>query len=330
MRRYVTRRLLYMIPTLAAISVVVFVIIQLPPGDFLTSYIANLQSMGQNVDRSQIAALEERYGLNDPIWVQYWQWISGILFHGDFGESFEYRAEVGSLIWERLGLSFFLSLSTLALSWAIALPIGIYSAVRQYSVGDYTFTFLGFLGLAIPNFLLGLIFLYISFRYFGQSAGGLFSPEYADAGWNLGKLLDFVAHIWVPMLILGAAGMATLIRIMRANLLDELRKPYVTTARAKGVPELRLLLKYPVRMALSPFISTVGWLLPTLISSEVIVSIVLSLDTTGPLLLGALVSQDMYLAGSFILILSTLTVVGTLISDLLLARWDPRIRYGGG
>lgn len=327
MRRYIARRLLYMVPTLFAISLLVFLIIQLPPGDFLTAYLAQLSAQGQNVDQSQIDALRERFGLDEPIWVQYWRWISGILLDGDFGRSFEWRREVSDLIWERLGLSFLLSVSTLLLSWTVAFLIGIYSAVRQHTAGDYFFTFLGFVGLAIPNFMLALLFLYLSFRFFGQSVGGLFSPEFVNASWNLGKVLDLLSHIWIPILIVGAAGTASLIRIMRANLLDELRKPYVTTARAKGLSERRLLVKYPVRMALSPFISTVGWTLPALISGETVISIVLSLETTGPLLLRALVSQDMYLAGSFILILSTLTVVGTLVSDLLLAWWDPRIRY---
>ncbi|MGP4015878.1 ABC transporter permease [Saccharopolyspora sp. 5N708] len=327
MARYVIRRLLYMIPTMLAISLVCFVIIQLPPGDFLTSYVAKLASEGENVDQVQLDALRQRYGLDDPFLLQYFKWISGIVLHGDFGQSFEWGLPVSDLIWDRLGLSIALSLGTMLLTWAIALPIGIYSAARQYSVGDYAFTFLGFLGLAVPNFLLALLFLYLSFALFGQSVGGLVSPEYQDAAWNLGKVLDVLSHTWIPMIIIGLAGTASLMRVMRANLLDELRKPYVTTARAKGLSEPRLLVKYPVRMAMSPFISTAGWLLPTLISGEIMVSIVLSLETTGPLLLQSLMSQDMYLAGGFILILSVLTVLGTLLSDLLLAWWDPRIRY---
>lgn len=327
MLRYTAWRILYMIPTLVAISIIAFIVIQLPPGDFLSSYVAELASRGESVDRAQLAALEARYGLNDPFYVQYWRWISGIVLHGDFGQSFEWRRPVSQLIWGRLGLTFFLAITTLLFSWAVAFPIGVYSAVKQNSIGDYVFTFIGFIGLAVPNFLLALIFVWFSFRYLGRSVGGLFSPEFQGANWNLGKLLDLFSNLWIPMLIIGTAGTAALIRILRANLLDELRKPYVTTARAKGLPEWRLILKYPVRMALSPFISTVGWILPLLIGGEVLVSIVLSLETTGPLLLQALMSQDMYLAGSFILILSVLTVVGTLISDLLLALWDPRIRY---
>ncbi|SIO84353.1 ABC transporter permease [Nocardiopsis sp. JB363] len=327
MRRYVTRRVLYMIPTLFAISLVAFLIIQLPPGNFLTAYIAQLSAQGQGVDGAQIRALEERYGLNDPVVVQYWRWISGIVFHGDFGQSFEHRREVSDLIWDRIGLTLALAVTTLILSWLIAFPIGVYSAVRQYSAGDYVVTFIGFVGLATPNFMLALLFAWVSFRYFGQSVGGIVSQEYTDAAWNLGKVMDVVSNLWIPVLIIGTAGTAALIRVLRANLLDELRKPYVTTARAKGLPEWRLILKYPVRMSLSPFISTIGWILPTLVGGEVMVSIVLSLETTGPLLVNALQSQDMYLAGSFILVLGSLTVVGTLLSDLLLAWWDPRIRH---
>ena len=327
MRQYIVRRVLYMIPTLFAISLVAFLIIQLPPGNFLTAYIAQLSAQGQGVDGAQIRALEERYGLNDPVVVQYWRWISGILTSGDFGQSFEHRREVSDLIWDRIGLTLALAISTLVLSWLIAFPIGVYSAVRQYSVGDYLVTFVGFVGLATPNFMLALLFAWVSFRYFGQSVGGIVSPEYADAAWNIGKVFDVVSNLWIPVLIIGTAGTAALIRVLRANLLDELRKPYVTTARAKGLPEWRLILKYPVRMSLSPFISTIGWILPTLVGGEVMVSIVLSLETTGPLLVSALQSQDMYLAGSFILVLGTLTVIGTLLSDLLLAWWDPRIRH---
>ncbi|PRY00895.1 ABC transporter permease [Allonocardiopsis opalescens] len=330
MAKLVIRRLIYMVPTMFAISVVTFLIIQLPPGDFLSTYIAELSSRGDAVDTRLVEALRERYGLNDPIYVQYYQWISHIVLQGDFGDSFLYRRPVADLIWNRLGLTIALAVATLLVSWAIAFPIGVYSAVKQHSAGDYAFTFIGFLGLATPNFLLALIFVWISFNYFGQSVGGLFSPEFADAAWNLGKVLDLLSHVWVPVLIIGMAGTASLIRVLRANLLDELRKPYVTTARAKGLPEWRIILKYPVRMALGPFISTAGWLLPSLIGGEVLVSIVIGLDTTGPLLVEALISQDMYLAGSFILILATLTVIGTLLSDLLLAWWDPRIRYAEG
>ncbi|GAA1769186.1 MULTISPECIES: ABC transporter permease [Streptomonospora] len=327
MRALVIRRLLYMVPTLFAISLVAFMIIQLPPGNFLTTYIADLAARGQSVDQSQIRALEERYGLNDPLAVQYFRWIGGILLNGDFGQSFLYQRDVSSLIWDRIGISVALAVATILLSWVLAFPIGVYSAVRQHSLGDYAFTFIGFVGLATPNFMLALLCVWIAFAYFGESMGGIISPEYADSAWNLGKVLDVVSNLWIPVLIIGTAGTAALIRVLRANLLDELRKPYVTTARAKGLPEWRVLLKYPVRMSLSPFISTVGWVLPTIVGGEVMVSIVLSLDTTGPLLMQALQNQDMYLAGAFILVLGALTLVGTLLSDLLLAWWDPRIRH---
>jgi peptide/nickel transport system permease protein len=327
MLQFIIRRVLYMIPTLFAISIVSFIIIQLPPGDYLTSLVATMAATGETVDRAQLVALEQRYGLGQPIYVQYWKWISGILLRGDFGQSFEWNQPVNTLIWGRLALTFVLSLSTLLLTWLIAFPIGIYSAVRQYSLGDYVFTVIGYIGLAIPNFLLALVLMYIAFKYFNQSVGGLFSPEYVDAPWSVGKFVDMMNHMWIPVVIIGTAGTAGLIRIMRANLLDELHKPYVVTARAKGMPERRLLLKYPVRVALNPFVSTVGWTLPVLVSGAAIVSIVLSLPTAGPLLLRALMSQDMYLAGSFIMLLSTLTVIGTLISDILLAWLDPRIRF---
>jgi peptide/nickel transport system permease protein len=327
MFQYIIRRILDMIPTLFLISIVSFIIIQLPPGDYLTSLVATMASTGETVDRAALVALEQRYGLGQPVYVQYWKWISGILLRGDFGQSFEWNQPVSALIWGRLALTFVLSLATLLFTWFVAFPIGIYSAVRQYSIGDYITTVIGYIGLAIPNFLLALVMMYISFKYFNQSVGGLFSPEYQDAPWSFAKVLDMLAHLWIPVVIIGTAGTAGLIRIMRANLLDELHKPYVVTARAKGLPEYKLLLKYPVRVALNPFISTLGWTLPTLVSGAALISIVLSLPTTGPLLLRALMSQDMYLAGSFILMLSTLTVIGTLISDILLAWLDPRIRY---
>ena len=327
MLTYIIRRTVYMIPTLIAISMVTFIIIQLPPGDYLTTVVAQMSAEGATIDEATLAALKQRYGLGEPIYVQYWKWITGILLRGDFGQSFEYGQPVSSLIWSRLGLTFILSLSTLVFIWAVAIPIGIYSAVRKYSLGDYVATFLGFIGLATPNFLLALIFLYISTKYFGQSVGGLFSPEYVDAPWSWGKVQDLFGHLWIPMIVLGTAGTAGLIRTMRANLLDELGRPYVVTARAKGLAENRLLVKYPVRLALNPFVSGLNDVLVQLVSGAAIVSIVLSLPTTGPLLLRALMAQDMYLAGSFVLMLSILTVVGTLLSDILLAWLDPRIRY---
>jgi peptide/nickel transport system permease protein len=324
---FMIKRTLYMIPTLIAISIVSFVIIQLPPGDYLTTLVASLASQGEQVDPAALVALRERYGLGQPIYVQYYKWISNIVLRGDFGQSFAWNMPVSALIWERLVLTVVLSLAALLFVWIVAFPIGIYSAVKQYSLGDYFATFIGFIGLATPSFLIALVLMYVAFKYFNQSVGGLFSPEYQEAPWNWAKVLDLIGHLWIPMVILGMEGTASLIRVMRANLLDELRKPYVVTARAKGLPEWKVILKYPVRLALNPFISTVGWVLPGLVSGSAILSIVLSLPTTGPLLLRALLSQDMYLAASSILLLSVLTVIGTLISDLLLAWLDPRIRY---
>ncbi len=326
MLSFIARRTLYMIPTFFAVSIVAFAIIQLPPGDFLTTLVASMASQGEQVDPAALEALRTRYGLGEPIWVQYFKWMSNIFLRGDFGQSFEWNQPVISLIWSRLMLTLLLSLSTLLFVWSVALPIGIYSAVRQYSMGDYTFTFLGFIGLAIPNFLLALVLMYVGFKFFNQSVGGLFSPEYQEAAWTWAKFVDMMAHLWIPVVIIGLSGTASLIRVMRANLLDELHKPYVVTARAKGLPEWQVIMRYPVRVALNPFVSTIGWVLPALISGEAIISIVLSLPTTGPLLLRSLMSQDMYLAGSFILILSTLTIIGTLLSDILLALLDPRIR----
>ena len=303
-----------------------FLIIQLPPGDFLTTYVSQLASMGDLVDQASIQNLRDQYGLGQPIYVQYFRWTTNML-QGNFGWSMEWNRPVWDLLWERLALTFILSLFTLLFTWIIAFPIGVFSAVRQYSIGDYIATFLGFLGLATPDFLFALVLMWIFFAYFNQSVGGLFSPEFAEQGWSLEKVWDLMKHLVIPMIVLGTSGTASLIRVMRANLLDELHRPYVVTARSKGLTEMRLLFKYPVRAALNPFISTVGWYLPSLVSGSTIVAVVLSLPTTGPLLLRALLSQDMYLAGSFIFFLSALTVIGTLISDILLAWLDPRIRF---
>jgi peptide/nickel transport system permease protein len=320
--------LLLMIPTLFAVSVVAFVIIQLPPGDYLTAYMANLATTGETVDQQTVAALRERYGLEQPVYVQYYKWISKILTERDFGLSFEWNRPVSTMIWSRFQLTMVISLTTLLFTWLIAFPIGIYSAIRQYSIGDYLATFFGFIGLAIPGFLLALVLMYVAFKYFNQSVGGLFSPDYENAPWSWGRVKDLLAHLWIPVIILGMAGTATLVRVMRANLLDELNKPYVTTARAKGLPEWQVILQYPVRIALNPFVSTAGWVLPSLVSGSLIVAVVLGLPTTGPLLLRSLQAQDMYLAGAFILLLSILTMVGTLVSDFVLGWLDPRIRLG--
>jgi peptide/nickel transport system permease protein len=325
MLAFMTRRVLYMIPTLWLTSVVAFGIIQLPPGDYLTTLVARMSAQGEQLEKAQLVALQERYGLGDPFAVQYYKWITGVL-HGDLGQSFEWNQPVSELLAQRLPLTLTLAVLTILFIWVVAFPIGVYSAVKQYSVGDYAATTFGFLGLAIPDFLLALVLMYVGFAFFNQSVGGLFSPAFQDAAWNLGKVIDLLSHIWIPILVLGTSGTAGLIRILRANLLDELRKPYVVAARARGVPERKLLVKYPLRVALNPFVSTIGWVLPTLISGEVIVATVMSLQTTGPMLLSALTSQDMYLAGSIIFIVSLLTIIGTLISDLLLAWLDPRVR----
>lgn len=325
MLEYIGRRLLLLIPTVILISIISFIIIQLPPGDFLTSYIMTLESAGQLVDQALIDQLKAQYGLDQPIHVQYLKWVAG-MFRGEFGQSLTWKTPVKELIWERIGLTFAISLASLLFIWAVAFPIGIYSAIKQYSIGDYLFTFLSFLGLGVPPFLLALVVMWIAFSKFGISVGGLFSAEFQDAPWTWARVWDLIQHLWIPMVVLGMGGTAGLIRIMRANLLDELHKPYVTTSRAKGVPEVKLIIKHPVRVALNPFVSTVGWTLPGLVSGSVIVSVVLNLPTTGPLLLRALMSQDMYLAGTIVLMLSVLTVIGTLISDILLAWLDPRIR----
>ncbi len=320
---YIGRRILYLIPTLLIVSIIAFAVIQLPPGDFLASLIS---SAVETVDQAQVDALRQRYGLDEPVYVQYWKWISGIITKGDFGDSFEWNRPVSDLIWERLGLTMVISLITLAFVWIVSIPIGIYSAVKKYTVGDYIVTVIGFIGLAIPNFLLALVLMYIAFRYFGQSVGGLFSPDYIDAEWSLDRVIDLLSHIWLPVIILGTAGTAALIRVMRANLLDELSKLYVDAARARGLSEVRLLFKYPVRVALNPLVSAMAWVFPALVSGSAITSIVLNLQTTGPLLYRSLQSQDMYLAGSLILLVSVLTIMGTLVSDILLAWIDPRIQ----
>uniref|UniRef100_A0A2A4Z620 ABC transporter permease n=1 Tax=OCS116 cluster bacterium TaxID=2030921 RepID=A0A2A4Z620_9PROT len=322
---FIIKRVLGMIPSLAAISVLAFIVIQLPPGDFVTTLVAQAAEAGDTIDDAKMAVLRQRYGVGDPILVQYFRWIGGIL-QGDFGYSFEWNQPVSQLVWERMGMTSLMSFITLMFIWAIALPIGIYSAVNKYSFGDYAATLFGFIGMATPNFLLAIVLMYISTIWFGNSVGGLFSPEYVKADWSLAKIWDFAKHIWIPVLVLGTAGTAALIRVMRANLLDELNKPYVEAARAKGLPEVKLILSYPVRVAINPFISTVGWVLPTLISGELIVSTVLNLPTAGPLLLQALKSQDMFLAGAFLLMIGALVLIGTLLSDILLAIIDPRIR----
>lgn len=326
MLSYLLRRFLYMIIILFGVSIVAFIIIQLPPGNFLSSHIANLRAQGWEVSEAEIAALTKRYDLDLPIYLQYFKWMWK-LFHGNLGRSFQYNKPVSELIGERLALTIIMSLLTLIFVYAVAIPIGIFSATHQYSTGDYIFTTMGFTGLAIPNFLFALVLMFLFLKYFGLSVGGLFSPEYQLVGWSMGKLIDMLKHLPIPIIVIGTAGTAGLIRVMRGCLLDELQKQYVITARAKGLTERILLFKYPVRVAINPIISTIGWILPSIVSGATITAIVLDLPTTGPLLYGALMSQDMYLAGSFIMFLTSLTVIGTFISDILLVWIDPRIRY---
>ena len=328
MLNYIARRLMLAVITCAAISVLTFIIIRLPPGDFVDAYIANLASTGSTVTADQAQAMRHEYGLDRPVIVQYFLWIARVV-QGDFGVSMMWRRPVTEVIGDRLWLTMVVSFAALFLTWTIALPIGIYSAVRQYSIGDYVATMLGFMGLAIPNFLLALILMYFGFRCLGLSVGGLFSAEYAQAAWSGAKLWDLAKHVPLPACVLALAGTAQLIRIMRANLLDELRKPYVVTAKAKGIGNLRVILKYPVRAALNPFASSIAYIFPYLVSGSIIVSLVLGLPTVGPLLLQALVAQDMFLAGTIVLLLGLMTVVGTLISDLLLMWIEPRLRLTG-
>jgi peptide/nickel transport system permease protein len=329
MLTYIVHRLLVMIPTMLAISLIIFVIIQLPPGDYFESHIAELQSQGETVDMEKIEFLRREYGFDRPILEQYVLWVWNML-HGDFGYSFEFRLPVSEVVGDRLYLTALVSFVTIVFTWIVSFPIGLYSAVRQYSVGDYVLTFFGFIGLATPNFLLALVLIYIANIYFGTSVGGLMDAQYIDQPWTWPKILSVLEHIWIPVIVIGTSGTAGMIRRLRANLLDELEKQYVVTGRAKGLPPLKLLLKYPFRLSLNFFIADIGSLLPSIISGAAVVEIILSLPTTGPMLLGALRSQDMFLAGSFLLFLAGLTVVGVLISDLALAVLDPRIRLQGG
>ena len=327
MLQFIFRRFLIFIPMLFLMSVVAFAIIQAPPGDFLTDYIAQLQATGELADESEVDALRSQYGLDRPLYVQYLKWVYGIV-QWDLGLSIEWRRPVKDLVNERLAMTVILGVSTILFTWTLAIPIGILSAVKKYTAIDYFFTFLSYFGVGTPNFMIALVAMWFAFSWFGIKATGLFSDEYITAPWSVGKAIDLIKHLWLPMLILGTDGTARFTRIVRANLLDEMNKPYVETARAKGLPEWKVVLKYPVRIALNPFVSTAGLELPRLISGQLIVATVMSLPTIGPLLLRALLSQDMYMAGSIVLILTTLTLIGVLISDIVLAAMDPRIRIG--
>jgi peptide/nickel transport system permease protein len=328
MLAYLIRRMILAILTIWAISVLSFIIMKLPPGDYISSYIASQSASGGFVSEQEVEALRREYGLDQPMYVQYLRWMRSVV-QGRFGVSLEYRRPVSEVIGDRLWLTMVVAMAAIVVTWELALPIGVYSAVRQYSIGDYLATFLGFIGLAVPSFMLALVLMYVGFKLFNISIGGLFSGEFDRAPWNLAKVWDLAKHLPLPTLILGFAGTAQLIRIMRANLLDELGKPYVMTARARGLSEWNMILKYPVRVALNPFASTIGYLLPYVVSGSIIVSLVLGLPTVGPLLLRALVAQDMFLAGTIVLLLGVLTVVGTFLSDLLLLWIDPRIRLEG-
>ena len=338
MLRYTLNRLLIMIPTLLVISFVTFMIIKLPPGDFLSNQIAELKSQGDNAALEKVDFLRKQYGLDKPFLEQYAVWVglwpSDGKFHGllqgDLGWSFEHDLPVKDVVGDRLFLSFILNFSVILFTWAVSFPIGVYAATRQYSWGDHGLTLLGYIGLATPNFLFALVLMYFANVQFGLSVGGIMAPEYLGQPWSWGKFRSVLEHLWIPVIVIGTSGTAGMIRRLRANLLDELQKQYVTTGRAKGLPPGRLLIKYPLRMSLNPFVADIGSLLPEVVSGAVVVSVVLSLPTTGPMLLAALRSQDMYLAGSFLMFLALLTVVGIFISDMLLAVLDPRIRLGGG
>ena len=326
---YLVHRILIMIPTLIAISIVIFIIIHLPPGDYFTTYIAELQSQGEKANLAKIAYLQQEYGFDKPLWEQYLYWALGLL-RGDMGYSFLYDLPVNKVVGDRLLLTFIVSFTTILFTYIVAFPIGVYSATHQYSAADYTLTLLGFLGLATPSFLLALVLVYLAHVYLGISVGGLMDPAYVDKPWTWAKAISVFAHLWIPVIVIGTAGTASMIRRLRANLLDELQKQYVVTARAKGLPPLKVLFKYPLRMALNPFISDIGSLLPHVISGAAVVSVVMSLPTTGPMLLEALRSQDMFLAGSFLMFMAFLTVIGVFLSDLALAALDPRIRLQAG
>ena len=329
MIRYILGRIAVMVPTLLLISMLVFTIIELPPGDYFESYMSELRAMGEATDMAEIEELRERYGFDKPPVLRYVHWVGGMLI-GDFGYSFEYRMPVADVVGDRLWLTVLVSVVTIVFTWLIAFPIGIYSATHQYSWGDYGLTFLGLIGIAVPNFMLALVMMYFANIWFGISLGHLMDREFLGAPMNWEKFRSILSHIWIPVIIIGTAGTAGMVRRLRANLLDELNKQYVVTARSKGLHPMRVLLKYPLRMSLNFFISDIGSILPSIISGAEVTAIVLSLETTGPMLIKALQTQDMYLAGSFLMFLAFLTVIGVLVSDIALAILDPRIRLGGG
>jgi len=324
---FILRRILIFIPFLALVSIVSFIVIQLPPGNYVDTYVRNLEIQGGSVSDTEKAALEAQYGLNQPLPVQYGIWIKNIVLHGDFGNSFTYQRPVADILKERIPRTMGIALASIFLTWLLAVPVGIISGLKQYSVWDHIFTFISFVGLAMPAFLMALVLMYVVYEKTGFLVSGLFSPQYRSAPWSFAKVVDMLQNIWLPLLVLALTNAAGVVRVLRASLLDELKKQYVTTARAKGLPEWKLVLRYPVRLAINPLISTIGWLLPAAVGGEVVVAKVLNLPTTGPMLFTAIQSQDIYLTGGLVMILSALTIIGTLISDILLAVVDPRIRY---
>jgi peptide/nickel transport system permease protein len=326
MTKFVVRRLIILVPLLLVISLLSFIVMQLPPGNYVETYVKTLELRGSPLDANQIDALYRRYGLDMPIYMQYLVWIKNFI-RGDMGYSYTYNRPVADIIWERVPKTVAISSCALLLTWILAIPIGILSAIKQYSAFDYIFTAVGFIGLALPGFLFALVLMYVVFSKTGWAVQGLFSPTYETAPWSLAKLVDMLKNVWLPILVLATSGTAGLIRILRGTLLDEIKKQYVITARAKGMKEVKLIIKYPVRVAINPVVSTVGWLLPAIIGGEVIVSKVLNMKTIGPVLYDAIQNKDMYLAGGVIMLLSFLTIIGTLVSDILLAWLDPRIRY---
>ena len=329
MLKYFIKRVAGCVVMIVVLSFVTFVIIDLPEGDYLTTYIGNVLATGRVIDQSEIDQMVMMYGLDQPLIVKYTNWIKGIVTRGDFGRSFSWNRPVREILGERMPVTIFLVLVTVLFQWIASVPVAIYSATHQYSPLDYLFNILGFIGLCIPSFLLALVAVYALYKYLNFPITGLFSPEYEISPWNMGKFLNLLSHIWLPIIILGAQGTASLIRTIRGNLIDELPKQYVTTSRAKGLEERKLLIRYPIRVAINPAISTIGWVLPAVFSSEIITAAVLNLESVGPVFLQSIKSQDMYLAGSVLLILTSVTLIGTIISDLLLVALDPRIRIGG-
>lgn len=328
MLEYITKRIIRMIPQIFIISILAFVIIQLPPGDYVTEYLNRLRASGVTVDQAEVERLTKMYGLDQPMYAQYFKWMGNIITELDFGYSFQFNKPVNDILLSRMGTTFFIAVLSFVVSWGLAIPIGIYAAVKQYSIADYFFTLMGFFGLATPGFLLALVIMYYAWSKFGVAVGGLNSPEFLTEPWNWARIVDMLGHLWIPVLILAIGGTANIIRTLRATMLDELRKPYVTVARSKGLSEMAVLMRYPVPIAINPLISTIGWLLVWFFSGGMVVEVVLNLPTAGPVLWTSLLGQDMYTAGAYILITGVLVTVGSLISDICLALVDPRVRFG--